>query len=93
MVRACLVRGLTSRFLGFKLYSVALMYLAQGHGATSGDRIQDLSIRSPMLYHYTTALPWMVMDDGSKKKKKKKKKKKRGTIITKALGYRGVSVQ
>ena len=36
------------------------MCLAQGHNTMTpvGDRTQDLSIRSPTLYHYATALPW-----------------------------------
>ena len=30
------------------------------HGVACGDRTQDLSIRSPTLYHYATALPWFL---------------------------------
>ena len=31
------------------------------YGAGSGDRIQELSIQSPMLYHYATVLHWLQL--------------------------------
>ena len=33
------------------------------HGAACGDPTQDLSIRSPMLYHYATAPPQISQKD------------------------------
>ena len=50
--------GRSHRFLAFNQCSGELMCLAQGHDAASVDRTQYLSIRSPMLYHYATALPY-----------------------------------
>ena len=32
------------------------------HGDACGVRTQDLSIRSPTLYHYATALPFSIFD-------------------------------
>ena len=35
------------------------------HGDACGDRTQDLSIQSPTLYHYATALPRAILFSGS----------------------------
>ena len=39
-----------------------MSYLRTQHDDACGDRTQDLSIQSPMLYHYATALPINIIN-------------------------------
>ena len=50
--------GQCHRFLCINKFSGELIYLAQGQNTVppAGDRIQNLSVRSPMFFHYANAL-------------------------------------
>ena len=62
----CIHVGTEPTLPEFNQYCRELMCLAQGHhGNDCGDRTQDLSIRSPMLYHYPTALSTAILFSGS----------------------------
>ena len=53
-----LMSGRSHCFLGLNnQYARELMWFAQRHNTPSGNRTQDLLIRSPMLYHQETVLP------------------------------------